>query len=88
MELVQIIEEAARRMACVKVDIQWHIPTVRMSTDGKEDIFIQGEDAVEFITEGELLDEHCCNVDAHHITEDEIARYIAEPFAANIWRFY
>lgn len=79
MTLTDTILAAAGRMADVTVNIDNHLGTVCISTPGQEDIFMQGDDAEQFIAAvDEMYDE------AGDVTEDQCALCLAEPYT-DLW---
>lgn len=75
MELSEIIRAAAARMKDVTVDIDKGMGTVCIIAEDQEDIFMQGDDADDFINEVEELYEK-----AGDVTEDECALCQAEDY--------
>ena len=80
MELSEIIKKSAERMQNVCVDIDRRFGTVCISSNGEEDIFMQGEDASDFIAQVDNLYEK-----AGDVTEDEAALCCAAPYCECIW---
>jgi hypothetical protein len=78
--LTKIIKESAERMKDVTVDRDRDLSTVSISAHGKEDIFMQGEEADNFIKEVEALWEK-----VGEVTMDECAANVAEPYCENLW---
>lgn len=80
MNLTEIIKDAASFMKDVTVALDRGIGTVAITTPGRDDIFMQGDDATKFIEQVDLLYNESGNV-----TEDEAALCVAKPYAENIW---
>lgn len=76
MTLTEIVKATAARMKDANVDFDRSMSTVTISTDGQEDIFMQGEGADQFLTELDDLYEKTGDC-----TEDECALALAEPYA-------
>jgi hypothetical protein len=80
MRLDYILKAAAKRMQGVTVDCDNKLSTVCISSDGEDDIFMQGDDAVQFIHECELYKHGCKQLDYYIIM-----LAVAEPYAKSIW---
>jgi translation initiation factor 1 (eIF-1/SUI1) len=80
MTLTEIIKAAAQRMQNATVDMDSRYGTVCISTDGQDDIFMQGDEAGGFIDQVQDLYEK-----AGDVTEDEAALCHAEQYAECIW---
>lgn len=82
MKLKTIIEQSAARMAGVTVEYSQTMDTVCISDDSceEEDIFMQGDDAVQFINEMNNLYEKIQTLD-----KDTIALHLALPYVDGIW---
>ena len=75
MTLSELVRASAARMADVSVDIDSLLETVTISSDGEEDIFMQGDDARSFIAEVESLYEKTGDM-----SKDDCAALVAEPY--------
>lgn len=82
MRIDYILKAAAKRMADSGVSIDWDsgYSTVSISCEGEDDIFMQGEEADDFISEIETLADRC-----RSMNEYTIALALAEPYAENLW---
>lgn len=80
MELAEIVKASASRMVDVTVEADRGFSTVCISCDGEEDIFMQGDEADDFIAEVDTMYDM-----AQHVTWDEAALCVAEPYAECIW---
>jgi len=82
MKLSAIIKATAARMKFVRVDVASIRGTVRIvDLKGRhEDIFLQGDDAVTFITEAEQAWADCGDV-----TMGECYEWQAEQYVDNLW---
>lgn len=80
LTLADIVKAAAGRLPGVDVEIDRSMGTVCISAQGEEDIFMQGDEADEFIAEVDKLWN-----DAQHVTEDEAALCAASPYVECIW---
>lgn len=82
MRIDYILKSAAKRMADSGVSIDWDsdYSTVSISCEGEDDIFMQGEEADEFIEEIEAMGDRCRSMSPY-----TIALAMAEPYAENIW---
>ena len=80
MRIDYILKASAKRMKGVFVDVDSAYGTVCISSKGQEDIFMQGDDAEQFIAECEELSERCQCLNMGII---ELA--LAEPYAENLW---
>lgn len=80
MRIDYILKASAKRMKHVFVDVDSAYSTVCISTKGQDDIFMQGEDADNFIAEVEALSDRCKCLNVGII---ELA--LAEPYAENLW---
>ena len=80
--LTQIIQDDAASLLDVDVDIDRDFLTVAIEdqTGIYDDIFIQGEEAEEFIEELDRIYE-----EAGDVTEDEVAKHLARPYVECIW---
>jgi len=80
MTLTEIVKATAARMKDVAVYLDRNMDNVLISTPGQEDIYMQGDDAVQFLTELDDLYEKTGDC-----TEDECALTLAAPYAENLW---
>lgn len=82
MELKDIIEQSAARMAGVTVDYSQTMDTVCIKDDSgrQDDIFMQGDDAVQFLNEMNELYEEVQTLD-----KDTIALHLANPYVECLW---
>lgn len=75
------IHEAANRFkSCATIDWDSIFPTVTMSTSGQDDLFMQGDEAQEFIDQIDQLTKRYPSLD-----EYTAACALAEPYAEAIW---
>lgn len=81
MRIDYILKAAAKRMENSGISIDWDsgYSTVSISCAGEDDIFMQGEEADEFIEEIEAMANRC-----RSMTEYTIALALAEPYAENL----
>ena len=80
MRIDYILKAAAKRMVGVNVDCDSTYSTVCISTKGQDDIFMQGEEADNFIDECDAMSNRCKCLDF-----DIIELALAEPYAENLW---
>lgn len=80
MKLKDVIELAAARMQNVSIEVDTAYETVCISEAGHDDIFMQGDDARQFITEAEEL----YNKDGD-VSMDDCYACLAEPYCECIW---
>ena len=80
MRIDYVLKNAAKRMTGVFVDVDSSMGTVCISTNGQDDIFMQGDDADQFIAECESLANRC-----KHLSPAIIELALAEPYAECIW---
>ena len=79
MRIDYILKAAAKRMRNVAVDCDSAFSTVCISTPGQEDIFMQGDDAAQFIAEVETMGNRCKS-----LSPEVIELALAEPYA-DLW---
>lgn len=79
MRIDYILKAAAKRMHNVTVDCDSAYETVCISTPGQADIFMQGDDAAQFIAEVETMGNRCKSLNTEVI---ELA--LAEPYT-DLW---
>jgi hypothetical protein len=79
MRIDYILKAAAKRMQNVSVDCDSDYETVCISTPGQEDIFMQGDDAAQFIAECEKLGQQC-----RALSPAIIELALAEPYT-DLW---
>ena len=79
MRIDYILKQAAKRMKNVYVDCDSSYSTVCISSPGEDDIFMQGEEADEFISQVEEMGERCKSLSPAII---ELA--LAEPYT-ELW---
>jgi hypothetical protein len=75
----QVIKEMAGRMADVTVDMNRSYGTVTIDIVGGESIFLQGDEADNFIAEVDRIYD-----EAQNVTEDECALCVASPYAESV----
>jgi hypothetical protein len=80
MTLTEIIKAAAERMPDVIVEIDRRLGTVLIWKPEEEDIFLQGDEADQFIAKVDELYNK-----AGDVTEDEAALCEASPYCENLW---
>lgn len=80
MRIDQILKQTAVRMDGVTVDCDSRFPTVCISSPGHDEIFMQGDEAQQFIDEVEKLGQRCKSLNTGII---ELA--LAAPYAENLW---
>lgn len=80
MTITEIIKAAAVRMTDVTVDVDRSFSTVTITAEGQDTIFLQGDEADQFIAAVDALYEK-----AGDVAEDEAALCHAEQYAECIW---
>ena len=80
MRIDYILKAAAKRAAGVSVDCDSAYSTVCISCPGFEDIFMQGDEADQFIAEVESLGNRC-----RQLNPSVIELALAEPYADTLW---
>jgi hypothetical protein len=82
MTLTQLIRQAAARMSSVTVEVQTNFGTVCIKDDDgvQEDIFMQGDEATQFINEAERGYKT-----SRYVSMDECYLWQAEQYVENLW---
>jgi hypothetical protein len=82
MTLIEIIRASAARMTNVTVETNSSMETVCIFDDSgaQEDIFMQGEEASEFIDRCKALYE-----EAGDVGMGDVELHVASPYAENLW---
>jgi hypothetical protein len=80
MRIDYILKAAAKRMVGVTVDCDSAYSTVCISMHGEDDIFMQGDDAEQFISECEAMSNRC-----QCLNFDIIELALAEPYTESFW---